>query len=184
MQEMDGLSSATKNREQRIVVIGATNRPYVSLALVEEENKLTLSIQDLDEAVLRRLPRRLLVDLPGQKEREAILRILLKNEKLADDVDLKKIAQQTDTYSGSDLKRKSCLPAIALSTMCSARLSGFRRSLRECCTCFTQRNRSSSMEVEKYLVDPLTSRRQPVHTNGAIIPSLSAYSADNGNRRD
>lgn len=56
--------------------------------------------------MLRRLPRRLLVDLPGQKEREAILRILLKHEKLGDDVDLKKIAEQTDTYSGSDLKRK------------------------------------------------------------------------------
>jgi ATP-dependent Zn protease len=53
------------------------------------------------------LPRRLLVDLPGQSEREAILRILLKNEKLAGDVDLKKIAEQTDTYSGSDLKRES-----------------------------------------------------------------------------
>lgn len=64
-------------------------------------------MQDLDEAVLRRLPRRLLVDLPGQTEREAILRILLKNEKLAEDVDLKKIAEQTDTYSGSDLKRES-----------------------------------------------------------------------------
>jgi ATP-dependent Zn protease len=47
-----------------------------------------------------------LVDLPGQTEREAILRILLKNEKLAEDVDLKKIAEQTDTYSGSDLKRE------------------------------------------------------------------------------
>ncbi|KAJ9106845.1 hypothetical protein QFC19_002973 [Naganishia cerealis] len=96
MQEMDGLSSASKNKEHRIVVIGATNRPY-----------------DLDEAVLRRLPRRLLVDLPGQKEREAILRILLKNEKLADDVDLKKIAEQTDTYSGSDLKHLCVSAALA-----------------------------------------------------------------------
>ncbi|KAJ9098614.1 hypothetical protein QFC21_004261 [Naganishia friedmannii] len=96
MQEMDGLSSASKNKEHRIVVIGATNRPY-----------------DLDEAVLRRLPRRLLVDLPGQKEREAILRILLKHEKLADDVDLNKIAGQTDTYSGSDLKHLCVSAALA-----------------------------------------------------------------------
>ena len=52
MQEMDGLSSAGANRDQRVVVIGATNRPF-----------------DLDDAVLRRLPRRLLVDLPGAEDR-------------------------------------------------------------------------------------------------------------------
>ena len=52
MQEMDGLSSAGANRDKRVVVIGATNRPF-----------------DLDDAVLRRLPRRLLVDLPGPVDR-------------------------------------------------------------------------------------------------------------------
>lgn len=49
MQEMDGLKSSN---DDNIIVIGATNRPF-----------------DLDDAVLRRLPRRLLVDLPGEKER-------------------------------------------------------------------------------------------------------------------
>lgn len=52
MQEMDGLKSS---KEDRIIIIGATNRPF-----------------DLDDAVLRRLPRRLLVDLPGEKEREGL----------------------------------------------------------------------------------------------------------------
>ena len=50
MQEMDGLKTS---RDSNVVVIGATNRPF-----------------DLDDAILRRLPRRLLVDLPGVKERE------------------------------------------------------------------------------------------------------------------
>jgi len=86
MQEMDGLKSQT-GTEERVVVIGATNRPF-----------------DLDDAVLRRLPRRLLVDLPGEKEREGILNILLRDETLAPDVDVKTLAAQTESFSGSDLK--------------------------------------------------------------------------------
>jgi SpoVK/Ycf46/Vps4 family AAA+-type ATPase len=53
MQEMDGLKSSPDNN---VIVIGATNRPF-----------------DLDDAVLRRLPRRLLVDLPGERERQGML---------------------------------------------------------------------------------------------------------------
>jgi SpoVK/Ycf46/Vps4 family AAA+-type ATPase len=57
MQEMDGLKSS---KEDGIIVIGATNRPF-----------------DLDDAVLRRLPRRLLVDLPGEKERGGLSMIIV-----------------------------------------------------------------------------------------------------------
>lgn len=56
MQEMDGLSSAIANKDKRVVVIGATNRPF-----------------DLDDAVMRRLPRRLLVDLPDVHDRKGEL---------------------------------------------------------------------------------------------------------------
>lgn len=92
---MDGLTSASANKNQ-VIVIGATNRPY-----------------DLDEAVLRRLPRRMLVDLPGKKDREAILKILLRKETVGSDVDLSKIADRTDTYSGSDLKHLCVHAALA-----------------------------------------------------------------------
>ncbi|XP_006458194.1 hypothetical protein AGABI2DRAFT_199581 [Agaricus bisporus var. bisporus H97] len=84
MQEMDGLKSS---RDDNIIVIGATNRPF-----------------DLDDAILRRLPRRLLVDLPGEREREEILKILLRDETLASDVDINRLAKQTMSFSGSDLK--------------------------------------------------------------------------------
>ncbi|KAG6814322.1 hypothetical protein H0H92_013447 [Tricholoma furcatifolium] len=84
MQEMDGLKSS---KEDNVIIIGATNRPF-----------------DLDDAVLRRLPRRLLVDLPGEKERQEILKILLRDETLASDVDISSLAKKTESFSGSDLK--------------------------------------------------------------------------------
>lgn len=88
MSEMDGLRSYSRDR--RVMVIGATNRPF-----------------DLDDAVLRRLPRRLLIDLPGERERKEILKILLREENVAEDVDLGAIAKRTGDFSGSDLKRVS-----------------------------------------------------------------------------
>ncbi|KDQ60701.1 hypothetical protein JAAARDRAFT_125437 [Jaapia argillacea MUCL 33604] len=84
MQEMDGLRSS---KDDNIIVIGATNRPF-----------------DLDDAVLRRLPRRLLIDLPGEKEREEILKILLRDETLSPEVSLGELAKKTESFSGSDLK--------------------------------------------------------------------------------
>lgn len=74
----------------------ATNRPF-----------------DLDDAVLRRLPRRLLVDLPVETDREAILSIHLKDELLAPCVSLSQIAKDTLYYSGSDLKNVSVAAALA-----------------------------------------------------------------------
>ncbi|KAL2133590.1 hypothetical protein VTI74DRAFT_2065 [Chaetomium olivicolor] len=82
LREWDGLTT-----DMRAFIMVATNRPF-----------------DLDEAVLRRLPRKILVDLPLKPEREAILRVMLKDETLAGDVDLPALAAETELYSGSDLK--------------------------------------------------------------------------------
>ncbi|TVU47078.1 hypothetical protein EJB05_06658, partial [Eragrostis curvula] len=84
MVNWDGLR--TKEKE-RVLVLAATNRPF-----------------DLDEAVVRRLPRRLMVSLPDSSNRRKILSVILAKEDLADDVDLEAIANLTDGYSGSDLK--------------------------------------------------------------------------------
>ncbi|KAK8565472.1 hypothetical protein V6N13_020579 [Hibiscus sabdariffa] len=84
MVNWDGLR--TKDKE-RVLVLAATNRPF-----------------DLDEAVIRRLPRRLMVNLPDVLNREKILRVILAKEELTPNVDLEAIANMTDGYSGSDLK--------------------------------------------------------------------------------
>ncbi|MBA0741511.1 hypothetical protein Gogos_014659, partial [Gossypium gossypioides] len=84
MVNWDGLR--TKDKE-RVLVLAATNRPF-----------------DLDEAVIRRLPRRLMINLPDAPNREKILRVILAKEDLSPNVDLATIANMTDGYSGSDLK--------------------------------------------------------------------------------
>ncbi|KAA8540688.1 hypothetical protein F0562_024393 [Nyssa sinensis] len=84
MVNWDGLR--TKDTE-RVLVLAATNRPF-----------------DLDEAVIRRLPRRLMVNLPDAPNRAKILKVILAKEDLSTDVDLDTIASMTDGYSGSDLK--------------------------------------------------------------------------------
>lgn len=93
MQEMDGLRTSGSSN---VVVVGATNRPF-----------------DLDDAVLRRLPRRLLIDLPGEEEREAILRIMLRGEEVGGEVDVKGLAKRTEGFSGSDLKSEHSSLSLA-----------------------------------------------------------------------
>ncbi|KAL4933438.1 uncharacterized protein BDV17DRAFT_109919 [Aspergillus undulatus] len=90
LREWDGMNSL----ETFIMV--ATNRPF-----------------DLDDAVLRRLPRRLLVDLPTEKDRQSILKIHLKGEHLDPSVDLAELARHTPLYSGSDLKNLCVAAALA-----------------------------------------------------------------------
>jgi SpoVK/Ycf46/Vps4 family AAA+-type ATPase len=90
MSNWDGLR--TKEHE-RVLVLAATNRPF-----------------DLDEAVVRRLPRRLLVDLPDAPNRALILKVLLAKEAVEDNLDVEKISKETEGYSGSDLKQL-CLAA-------------------------------------------------------------------------
>ncbi|EXC05934.1 hypothetical protein L484_014202 [Morus notabilis] len=83
MTHWDGL--LTKPGE-RILVLAATNRPF-----------------DLDEAIIRRFERRIMVGLPSVENRETILRTLLSKEKV-ENLDFKELATMTEGYTGSDLK--------------------------------------------------------------------------------
>ncbi|OZJ02567.1 hypothetical protein BZG36_04190 [Bifiguratus adelaidae] len=90
MVEWDGLSS----QNQGVLLMAATNRPF-----------------DLDDAVLRRMPRRILVDLPSLEDRKHILQTHLKDEDI--DISLDDLAQRTEHFSGSDLKNLCVAAALS-----------------------------------------------------------------------
>ena len=81
--EMDGFAANVG-----VILLAATNRPEV-----------------LDRALLRpgRFDRQVVIDLPDLTGREAILRVHSRDKPLADNVDLRRIAQETPGFSGADL---------------------------------------------------------------------------------
>ena len=81
--EMDGFDTTTN-----IIIIAATNRPDI-----------------LDPALLRpgRFDRRVTLDNPDIRGREAILDVHAKGKPLAEDVDMGRVARQTVGFSGADL---------------------------------------------------------------------------------
>ncbi|MBU0619673.1 MAG: ATP-dependent zinc metalloprotease FtsH [Patescibacteria group bacterium] len=81
--EMDGFET-----HSNIIVIAATNRPDV-----------------LDPALLRpgRFDRRVVIDMPDIKDREAILKVHARKKPLSKEVSLRRIAERTPGFSGADL---------------------------------------------------------------------------------
>ncbi|CAF3970865.1 unnamed protein product [Adineta steineri] len=83
----DGLETDDADpTSNRILIIGATNRA-----------------QDLDAAILRRMPTRYHIQSPNINQRIKIFELVLNNENLDADVDLEELAQQTTNYTGSDI---------------------------------------------------------------------------------
>ena len=81
--EMDGFKT-----EETIIVLAATNRPEM-----------------LDKALLRpgRFDRQITIPAPDKKGRAEILRIHSKGKKLAEDIDLESIAEDTAGFTGAEL---------------------------------------------------------------------------------
>lgn len=81
--EMDGFEP-----NEKVIVMAATNRPDV-----------------LDPALLRpgRFDRRVVIDLPDRGDREEILKIHASKKQLAEDVNIKIVAERTPGFSGADL---------------------------------------------------------------------------------
>ncbi|ODQ65953.1 MSP1 putative membrane-spanning ATPase [Nadsonia fulvescens var. elongata DSM 6958] len=78
----DGLTSGG-----RVLVLGATNRP-----------------NDIDEAILRRMPKRFAVCLPNAEQRRKILQVTLRDTKLEAGFDYDDLVMRSPGLSGSDLK--------------------------------------------------------------------------------
>jgi katanin p60 ATPase-containing subunit A1 len=73
-------------RPKQVMVLAATNRPW-----------------DLDEALRRRLEKRIYIPLPAPEGRKQLFEINLKTVKVKDDVSLDKLVEMTDGYSGADV---------------------------------------------------------------------------------
>ncbi|KAI9647148.1 mitochondrial dynamin GTPase Msp1 [Ciborinia camelliae] len=85
----DGLTSSNKaGLPARIMILGATNR-----------------IQDIDEAILRRMPKKFPVSLPSNSQRRRILNLILKDTKTdPNNFDIEYLTRVMAGMSGSDIK--------------------------------------------------------------------------------
>lgn len=93
---MDGVAGATSaaanekldESEQRknIIVLAATNRPW-----------------DLDDALIRRLEKRIHIPLPTEFGRESLFKINLKEIQLDSSIDWSQLVAKTEGYSGADI---------------------------------------------------------------------------------
>lgn len=81
------LDGATTSSEDRILVVGATNRP-----------------QEIDEAARRRLVKRLYIPLPEASARKQIVVNLMSKEQCClSDEETERVVQQSDGFSGADM---------------------------------------------------------------------------------
>lgn len=92
---MDGVNSANsaganeqeeEGTQKNVIVLAATNRP-----------------QDLDEAIRRRLEKRVYIPLPTSIGRKQLFQINLREVDIAPDVNFDHLVDITDGYSGADI---------------------------------------------------------------------------------
>eukprot|EP00434_Breviolum_minutum_P000918 symbB.v1.2.000808.t1/scaffold44.1/size390916/21 len=84
---MDGLLSDAGDQNGHLFVLATSNAPW-----------------DLDEALRRRLEKRIYIPLPEEAARQRMLEHFLKDIILSEDVDLQQLAQSLERYSGADVQ--------------------------------------------------------------------------------
>jgi hypothetical protein len=91
--QIDGIGSSSTPGQ--VMVLATTNRPW-----------------DLDEALRRRLEKRIYIPLPDEKARLAMLKISVRKVRMSSSMDLGKIAKNTENFSGADMHnlcRDACM---------------------------------------------------------------------------
>ena len=89
LSQMDGVSrdvAAVDGEHKLVMVLATTNKPW-----------------DLDDALLRRLEKRLYIALPDLEARSSLFRLHLATVQQAPDVDVEALARASAGYSGSDI---------------------------------------------------------------------------------
>ncbi|XP_035223813.1 katanin p60 ATPase-containing subunit A1-like isoform X4 [Stegodyphus dumicola] len=83
--QMEGITS-TEDPSKVVMVLAATNFPW-----------------DIDEALRRRLEKRIYIPLPNAAGREALLKINLREVEVDPELDLEEVANSLEGYSGADI---------------------------------------------------------------------------------
>lgn len=88
LSELDGLSEKGRERDVFVLTVAATNRPW-----------------DIDNAVLSRFEKRILIPLPDRETREEIIKILFIKRGFETSANLSDLVDLTEGFSGRELER-------------------------------------------------------------------------------
>ncbi|GLJ44209.1 hypothetical protein SUGI_0923070 [Cryptomeria japonica] len=125
--QVDGVSNSSTSEDSQkkmVMVLAATNFPW-----------------DIDEALRRRLEKRIYIPLPDFNSRKELIQINLRSVEVAKDVNVDEVARRTDGYSGDDL-----------TNVCrDASMNGMRRKLAG-----KTRDEIKNMSKEDIAKDPIT----------------------------
>lgn len=86
LTQIDGMGSNTGSGVPRVMVLAATNFPW-----------------DIDEALRRRLEKRIYIPLPQLGDRVQLLQLCMKGMAAGPDLDLQEVARRTEGFSGDDI---------------------------------------------------------------------------------
>ncbi len=149
--EMDGFDSTTG-----VILLGATNRPEI-----------------LDPALLRpgRFDRQVVMDRPDLEGREAILKIHSRDVKLADSVDLRKIARATAGFVGADLA--NVINEAALLAVRAGRKEVLQEDLTEAIE-----KAVAGLQKKNRLINPKERKIVAYHETGHALTAAFSPTAD------